>query len=69
LTRGGFLMEAFTVESKLVRKATGYEKEPTPHRHRVRRLREPSFRPPLAGTRLPTDFSDEAFLIIPAPGQ
>jgi hypothetical protein len=37
---------AFTGESKLVRKATGYEKKPTPHRHRVRRLREPTFPAP-----------------------
>jgi hypothetical protein len=30
----------FNGESKLIRKATGYEKKPTPHRHRVRWLRE-----------------------------
>ena len=35
-----------TCDFKLVRKATGYEKKPTPHRQRVRRLREPTFPAP-----------------------
>ena len=60
----------FTGEFKLVRKATGYEKEPTPHRHRVRRLREPTFPalfdrisdPPIPLTRL--IFRTPVFLVV-----
>jgi len=50
LTRSPFQRErAFRVADhggwhvKLVRKASGYEEKPTPHRERIRRLRKLSF--------------------------